>query len=513
VEDVDDEDEPANQEQNNVNDNVPVDPLQESAVSAEEKQQLQVVRQKIMEIKMEHCVYCKEKWFDIKLKDGKCSKCQKNQKFQAVNKMDPGIIPQALPQLTQIEEIIIAPIHALVQLWQVQGGQYKYTGHICNFPRENAIMVAKVPLLPEECDIIIMRRSGTENVTNEQIFRDFQVRQGVVQQWLQYLEQNHPAFHNQGGSVRVDYTLLNQLPEDDSVHSRICTIEVEAEENLAPDNVGPQQDNEINNGEANQNNNPIYSAGFVPNVNMGTTEMQQLQAAATNDVDNPIILTMPHIRGTPINENMSIPIAINAFPSLFPTGKADFSEVCEEAVTMNEWAAHLLCLEDGRFAHHPRFCYWVLNSIMRKSAKKASNWYLTTHRDDRQLTVEDIRAMINAGDGQNLAQCISHAGEKLPGSKPFWKKTQQELIAQIRSPTCQSPHIFFTASSADIQWPDMHQHMPNHNPNQQEDATSYCIRMKDLNENPAIAGYYFQKRWEIFFEHYLKPIFKVKDYW
>jgi len=31
-------------------------------------------------------------------------------------------------------------------------------------------MVAKVPLLPEECDIIIMRRSGTENVTNEQIF-------------------------------------------------------------------------------------------------------------------------------------------------------------------------------------------------------------------------------------------------------------------------------------------------------------------------------------------------------
>ncbi len=134
VEDVDNEDEPANQKQNNVNDNVPVNPLQESAVSAEEKQQLQVVRQKIMEIKMEHCVYCKEKWFDIKLKDGKCSKCQKNQKFQAINKMDPGIIPQALPQLTQIEEIIIAPIHALVQLWQVQGGQYKHTSHICNFP-------------------------------------------------------------------------------------------------------------------------------------------------------------------------------------------------------------------------------------------------------------------------------------------------------------------------------------------------------------------------------------------
>ena len=54
--------------------------------------------------------------------------------------------------------------------------------------------------------------------------------------------------------------------------------------------------------------------------------------------------------------------------------------------------------------------------------------------------------------------------------------------------------------------------MPNFDKNKSEDADSYQIRMKDLNENPAIAGYYFQKRWDIFFEHYIQPIFKVKDY-
>jgi hypothetical protein len=55
--------------------------------------------------------------------------------------------------------------------------------------------------------------------------------------------------------------------------------------------------------------------------------------------------------------------------------------------------------------------------------------------------------------------------------------------------------------------------MPHYDANQEEDAHSYCQRTQDLNENPAIAAYYFQKRWQVFFEDYLKPILKVKDFW
>jgi hypothetical protein len=102
-----------------------------------------------------------------------------------------------------------------------------------------------------------------------------------------------------------------------------------------------------------------------------------------------------------------------------------------------------------------------LNTILRKKAKKESSWYLTTHKDDRALSIEDICQMIQEGDARALAQHVSQAGRDLPGSKPFWQKAQRDLIAQIRSPECCSPHAFFTASSADIQWPDMHQHMPN----------------------------------------------------
>jgi hypothetical protein len=35
----------------------------------------------------------------------------------------------------------------------------------------------------------------------------------------------------------------------------------------------------------------------------------------------------------------------------------------------------------------------------------------------------------------------------------------------------------------------------------------------ELNLLPALAAYYFQKRWEVYFEHFMKEKFKIKDYW
>jgi len=154
----------------------PLNPLSESAVSPEDKELLDKCRAKLMNIRMEKCNGCHEEWFDLGVKNGLCKVCQKGEKYQASNNMYPGPDPPAhLPKLTQIEEMLIAPVHALLQVWQVRGGQTKYTGHTCNFPRENAVFHAKVPLLPEQCDVIVMRRTGIDE-QNEQIFQDFRVR-------------------------------------------------------------------------------------------------------------------------------------------------------------------------------------------------------------------------------------------------------------------------------------------------------------------------------------------------
>ncbi|KAJ7811317.1 hypothetical protein B0H13DRAFT_1492448, partial [Mycena leptocephala] len=134
------------------------------------------------------------------------------------NQMDPGPAPD-LPALTQIEEMIISPVHALVSLYQVRGGQYKYSGHCCNFSRDTAVFRNKVPLLPEECDIIIMRRTGLNPATDDEIHQDFRVRRPVVEQWLKYLEAHHPTFRSR--QVNIDWERLSQLPLDASVHARL----------------------------------------------------------------------------------------------------------------------------------------------------------------------------------------------------------------------------------------------------------------------------------------------------
>ena len=96
-----------------------------------------------------------------------------------------------------------------------------------------------------------------------------------------------------------------------------------------------------------------------------STESDTVDVLKTMEYSNtPVILTMPHIRGTPINEWSGCSIAIDAFPTLFPTGVADLAADHSIDVTMDEWTAHLIKYKDNWFAQHPRFHYWALNTIM-----------------------------------------------------------------------------------------------------------------------------------------------------
>ncbi|KAJ7336790.1 hypothetical protein DFH08DRAFT_643429, partial [Mycena albidolilacea] len=88
----------------------PVDPMAQPAVSATNKLLIDRVQLELMKIEMQTCNSCNERGFDLDVKDGKCDKCRKKLKFHASNQMDPGSAAN-LPNLTQIEEMIISPVH------------------------------------------------------------------------------------------------------------------------------------------------------------------------------------------------------------------------------------------------------------------------------------------------------------------------------------------------------------------------------------------------------------------
>jgi hypothetical protein len=138
---------------------------------------------------------------------------------------------------------------------------------------------------------------------------------------------------------------------------------------------------------------------------------------------------------------------------------------------------------------------------------------MSTHHEEAAWTVDDLRDIVQRGDEEELKQVanrIARAGANLPGSKPFWNKKSSELLASVRQ--LRSPHVFITASAADLQWPDLHHHMPSHGEDLSQHA-AYRTRRDDLNENPAIAADYFQMRWELFFKEVISVKFNVKDHW
>lgn len=204
------------------------------------------------------------------------------------------------------------------------------------------------------------------------------MRRDYIQQWLNYLKDHHPTFSHP--DIQIDDDRLQQLPENGLVHDQLLnltTSEINPEEDQGPPEDGDDQPS------AN-----LHSNGFVPDLHIAAHEIDQLRNAAQAPPDVPV-LTMPVVRGTPLSEYGSN-IAISAFPTLFPTGRGGFDEPRQHKVTEKDWANYLLQLRGGRFARHPRFRYWALNTILRHETKKASKWYQTVQNGQDPLTTAQV---------------------------------------------------------------------------------------------------------------------------
>jgi hypothetical protein len=119
-------------------------------------------------VEMELCSRCQEQWFGMNLKDTVCHKCYlRDRKTQvpflmsANNGMDPGVVPDYLPELSQLEEMIIARSHVQMMVFRYRGHQYHYSGHCVSFMQSTVKTVNILPNLPSELDIVVIRPSNT----------------------------------------------------------------------------------------------------------------------------------------------------------------------------------------------------------------------------------------------------------------------------------------------------------------------------------------------------------------
>ena len=209
--------------------------------------------------------------------------------------------------------MLISAVIPFIPIYRLPHGQHGYKGHVINLPQDITTLVSHLSRLPSELDILLVRKEGSDNT-----HCDFRVRKLVVLRALKW----HNKFYR---NIEINQDALDQLPQDGS---RSCLRDVEMD---ADDELKLQTTDDPNIQD---------SATFVPVVVRKMTEeesirksVQERQSAA------PKLTTVswPQVGDSPISEFTTEGYISCAFPTLLPTGEAEFLSLRQNIVTIGNY--------------------------------------------------------------------------------------------------------------------------------------------------------------------------------
>ncbi|XP_046856025.1 uncharacterized protein LOC124449122 [Xenia sp. Carnegie-2017] len=278
----------------------------------------------------------------------------------------------------------------------------------------------------------------------------------------------------------------------------------------SPD-IGPCTDNS---SEDIVYNDSTDMSSFLP---VGEQQQQEVEAVK-NKLNATDPMLWPTVESDPINEYQISHLATMAFPTLFPEGKGDCTnqEILRE-VPLKERIKHLLKFAeiiDGkwvyRFANHPRFSYWAFNMLQRKQILQQSGIFLRQNPGEAHLTLDELREMAASSSANVFMSKLSRYVGNIAGSNAYWNRVQEELKAIITN--VGSPTLFFTFSSADMHWPELHA-LFNANVDCESSHTTNETRRQNVIKNPHLVDWFFTQRLESFIKHWLYETLGAKWHW
>ena len=459
-------------------------------------------------VRMETCQRCQECGFSMDLKDSICHRCHLRDTdncrrpvtpllMSVENNMDPGTVPSHLPELTQVEEMVIARAHVQMLVKRVRGHQNHYTGHCVTFMQNIVRTVDVLPTLPSELDIVLLRppESRTDDPRYRRQFRtDFRVRRQCVLTWLHFLKANHPDYRY----TTISTDRLTALPVDGDVSSSVICI---TDDTLDLD--GP-----IELADA-----PPSSQSVVLSLDQEATEANLILEAITGRKPPPTGIPAPSIRRTPIDEASGRERILSlAFPTLYPTGQADWNTPRLRTVPLIDYARHLLCWHDQRFARHARWRFLVFNMYMRQKARSTAQFYVSRSSYIKDLTREELTEALDTDT--NLLPQIVRQGTLLPGTRPYWRSRFSNLLAHARFLSPSAAPVFLTLSCADMQWYDLQRHLPRFADYLTgDDQTRQRIVWSNIQDYPHVVAHYLDIRYRTFLQYVLRPCLGITDHW
>ena len=254
-------------------------------------------------------------------------------------------------------------------------------------------------------------------------------------------------------------------------------------------------------------------SSFLPIPDCQAQEIDAVQQQLSHQATMP----WPTVDNEPINEYLAPFLATLAFPTLFPDGKGDpTNPSLRRDIPLGERVKHLLKFGENkngkwvyRFATHPSFAYWVLNMIQKKRILQQTGMFLKQDPGEAHLTAEELRQIAASNNTNVFISKILRCLSNITGSNAYWHKAKEELKAIIAH--AGAPTFFFTFSSADMHWPELHALFGN----QVGDTDTNLPGNKRQNviNNLHIIDCFFTQRLESFINNWLHNSLNVEWHW
>ena len=146
--------------------------------------------------------------------------------------------------------------------------------------------------------------------------------------------------------------------------------------------------------------------------------------------------------------------------------------------------------------------------MQKKRTLQQTSVFIKQNPGDAHLTIEQLPEMRSKNDSTSFMTKLSRYVGNITGSNAYWHKRRDELKSIYIITTKGAPTIFFTFSSADMHWPELHSLFSN----KPHDCTKE-ERRQDVIDNPHIVDCFFDQRLQRFIKHWLYGTLEAEWHW
>ena len=394
------------------------------------------------------------------------------------NNMHFKPIPPYLQNLTAVETALISKITVCTNVHMLRYGMLASKGHSISIPQRMAI-AKKLPLLPENVNILILRRKGSNDVSKHYSVQRYKVEEAI--KGLCYGLPNGGYEHEQPNTYkylgpdhmnkllngRYFYFFPNEYYSDIEIqHDRLQRLPLDSIQCPGLKVIDTDEISEQEKGPAPEQFQVPFSEDDESFTVSGVTlpmepkdadfEIQSIIKKLIGDNQHqPVALSeWEYADGEPLSELKTPGFFSMSFPTIFINGSCDITHNPLVNIDYHEWVEHIYFQGDGRVTKHPYLKFFLYNLGLRMKALKQGSYLVAQQLNEAHISIDELKERVE-NDDQSIPRKIIKMSGNLPNTDPYWMNRRQELEAFTffrRNEVGDLPAYFHTNSMAEIHW-------------------------------------------------------------